>query len=320
MQAITRSFFAPVPPTSIGSPCGTILVVDDNIMDRSLAGSLIEKHLCWKVIPAGNGREAMELLETEQPDVILTDLVMDEMDGLALVENVRSSYPEVPVILMTAHGSEALAVRALHAGAASYVPKKAMGQELVGCIEQVTAARKARQEKDRLPKHLARLATGYTLPNDPTLIRPVLAEVQTDLIRLELLARVRVRLGIALEEALKIAMYRGNLEIPLESSRQGGPALQRMVAQRTAVAPYRDRLVRFTADLSQSEARFVIGMDGPGLDAFLLANPADPAHLNNPHSRDMVLIQMFMDLTAYDHVSKEITLVKRGGERRKEQR
>lgn len=311
MQAGTRSLFAPIPRKPVGPPPGSILVVDDNIMDCSLAGSLIEKQRGWKVIPAGNGREALERLKTERPDVILTDLVMDEMDGLALVENVRSKYPDVPVILMTAHGSEELAIRALQAGAANYVPKKSLAQQLAGCIDQVAAASKSQQERHRLQQHIDRLATGYTLPNDPSLVRPVIAEVQADLKRLKLLERVRVRLGIALEEALKIALYRGNLEISLECSRQGGPALQRLAAERAGTAPYRDRQLRVTADLSRTEARFVIGMDGPALDQFLLANPADPAHLTNPHSRDMVLIQTFMDAVAYDGLCKEITLVKR---------
>ncbi len=319
MQAVTRRVYAPIPRQQAGPPPGSILVVDDNIMDRTLAGSLVEKQRGWKVIPAGNGREALELLKTKRPDVILTDLVMDEVDGLALVEAVRSKHPDVPVILMTAHGSEELAIRALQAGAANYVPKKALAQQLVGCIDQVTAAGKAQQEKHRLQQHIGRLATDYALSNDPSLIRPIIAEVLADLKRLKLLERVRVRLGIALEESLKIALYRGNLEIPLECSRQGGPALQRMASQRTAAAPYQDRQLRLTADLSRTGAKFVVGMDGPGLDHFLLANPADPAHLTNPHCRDMVLIQTFMDAVAYDGLRKEITLVKHADASGKEQ-
>jgi CheY-like chemotaxis protein len=319
MQTATRCAFAPIPSKKAGPPPGTILIVDDNIIDRSLAGGLIEKQRGWKVIPAGNGQEALDLLQTERPDVILTDLVMDEMDGLALVENVRAKYPDVPVILMTAHGSEELALRALQAGAATYVPKKGLAKELLGCIDQVSAASKASQEKHRLQQHLARLATGYTLPNDPGLIRPVIAEVQADLQRLKLLERARVRLGLALESALKFALYHGNLEISLENIRLGGSGLQRLAAGRAGIAPYRDRQIRFTADLSRSEARFVIGMDGPGLDLSLLANPADPANLANPHSRDMVLIQTFMDEVAYDAPRKEISLVKHGEATRKEQ-
>ncbi len=60
---------------------------------------------------AGHGREALEVIAREPPDVVLTDLLMPEMDGLELVERIKRDYPATPVILMTAHGSEEIAVK-----------------------------------------------------------------------------------------------------------------------------------------------------------------------------------------------------------------
>src|SRR5262245_61012327 len=118
-----------VPPSSPPVPdqaSTSILIVDDGVVDRRLASGLVQKRLGWKVQVAGNGAEALALLGRETPAVVLTDMQMPEMDGLELVEAIRSQYPLVPVVLMTAHGSEDLAIRALHAGAASYVPKKSL--------------------------------------------------------------------------------------------------------------------------------------------------------------------------------------------------
>jgi CheY-like chemotaxis protein len=75
-----------------------------------------------RVVHAGNGRDALEKIKSAPPDLVVTDLVMPEMDGLELVKEVRRTYPTIPVILMTAHGSEEIAAAALKAGAASYVP------------------------------------------------------------------------------------------------------------------------------------------------------------------------------------------------------
>ena len=61
------------------------------------------------------------------PAVVLTDLQMPGLDGLALVQEIREKYPRLPVILMTAHGSEDVAILALRAGATNYVPEEVAG-------------------------------------------------------------------------------------------------------------------------------------------------------------------------------------------------
>src|SRR5436190_11689862 len=98
----------------------TVLVVDDSAMDRLLASSLLESVGGWTVLTANNGVEALAELEKQKFDLVLTDLLMPEMDGLELVRAVRAKHPLVPVILMTGHGSEDIAIKALQGGAASY--------------------------------------------------------------------------------------------------------------------------------------------------------------------------------------------------------
>ena len=108
----------------------TVLVVDDSAMDRRLAGAIIQKAEGWKPFFAGNGIEALDVIPKVSPDVILTDMLMPEMDGLELVEAVRSKYPLTPVILMTAHGSEDLAIRALKRERPATSPSKASRKTL----------------------------------------------------------------------------------------------------------------------------------------------------------------------------------------------
>ena len=99
-----------------------ILVVDDHPLQAEEFGVLLRNAGC-DVTLAGNGREAMDLLRHDLPDIVLTDLDMPVMDGLELVQVIRRNYPALPVILMTAMGSEDVAARALHQGAAGYVRK-----------------------------------------------------------------------------------------------------------------------------------------------------------------------------------------------------
>jgi CheY-like chemotaxis protein len=102
----------------------TVLIVDDSPIDRRLATRLVEKLEGWEIEQACNGVEALEMIRRHPPAIVLTDMLMPEMDGLELVKAIRERHPLIPVIVMTAFGSEDIAIKALQTGAASYVPKK----------------------------------------------------------------------------------------------------------------------------------------------------------------------------------------------------
>ena len=94
---------------------------------------------------ACNGREGLERIESDRPDFVLTDLQMPEMNGLELVSKIKDRFPNIPVILMTAQGSEEFAAQALRNGAATYVLKRRLAEDLVATIERVIAT--AREER-----------------------------------------------------------------------------------------------------------------------------------------------------------------------------
>src|SRR5215218_9424651 len=102
-----------------------ILVAEDS-PTQALAIQLMLEGAGHGVVVAKNGREALATLAKNPTDLVLTDLKMPEMDGLQLVEAIRVQHPLIPVILMSAHGSEEIAAEALQRGAASYVPKRRM--------------------------------------------------------------------------------------------------------------------------------------------------------------------------------------------------
>src|SRR4051812_43723930 len=118
----------------------TILVVDDISVDRRKAGGIVEQNLGWSVIYADHGLSALAAIERDRPRIVLTDLQMPQMNGLELVEAVKRKHSLVPVVLMTAYGSEDIAIEALRQGAASYVPKNRLTRDLAQTLEQVLAA------------------------------------------------------------------------------------------------------------------------------------------------------------------------------------
>src|SRR5262249_27560405 len=161
--SMTTSSASGPDPAAPGPAGNSVLVVDDSAMDRHLAGAIVQKMSGWQATFASNGVEALAMLENQRPDVVLTDMLMPEMDGLQLVQAVRSKYPLVPVILMTAHGSEDIAIQALQKGAASYVPKKSLARDLAETLEQVLAASKTKQQEQRLLGRLDIAETRFLL-------------------------------------------------------------------------------------------------------------------------------------------------------------
>ena len=93
---------AGVPPAAYQCAAGqpSALVVDDSPVDRFLAGSILESRLGMRVIYAANGTEALRYLARDEPAVVITDLQMPDLDGLALVDAVRERHSLIPVVLI----------------------------------------------------------------------------------------------------------------------------------------------------------------------------------------------------------------------------
>jgi len=99
-----------------------VLVVDDELLIRDLLYDFFVGE-GWDIVVADGGQKACEYLRNQQFDLVLTDLKMPDMDGLALTGKIRSLYPDLPVIIMTGYPSLDSAVTALRSKVADYIIK-----------------------------------------------------------------------------------------------------------------------------------------------------------------------------------------------------
>lgn len=111
-----------------------VLLVDDDASLLKLLGMRLESR-GYKVTTAESGRQALERLEQVRPDLVLSDLRMDEMDGLALFHQLQKRAPGLPVIILTAHGSIPDAVSATRQGVFSFLTKPVDRDELFSAID-----------------------------------------------------------------------------------------------------------------------------------------------------------------------------------------
>ena len=259
-----------------------ILVVDDSIVSQRLAGGLIQQGTGRAVVYASNGAEAMTLLETIDPCIVLTDLQMPVMDGLALVEAIRARYASTPVVLMTAFGSEAVAARALKAGAANYVPKHRLINDLVETLQNLLTVVDGNRRRKQLLSFQTARTSSFEIANDPDLFPTLVALVQEELLAFSIGDETtRLRIAVALQESLANALFHGNLECSSDLRQQDERDFYRLADERRATEPYRSRRIHLVSTVDRDGIRIDIRDEGPGFDVSRLDKPFDP---RGPHA------------------------------------
>lgn len=290
-----------------------ILIVDDSPVDRLLIGEHVARSGATPSY-ASNGEEALEIIERDRPDCILTDLQMPKLDGLELVKRVRRDFTSIPVILMTGFGSEDIAVKALQLGAASYVAKRHLRADLSEALRTVLDAAAAVHERTQVRRILRRAELEFELDYEPGAVRALVGFLQNDLTSIAFCDDTElIRIGTALTEALANAVDHGNLELDSKLRELPGDAYRELGAERSRLAPYRDRRVHVRATVTPAEATYVIRDEGPGFDMSQIPDPTDPENLALPHGRGVMLINCFMDDVRYNAAGNEVTMVKRFG-------
>jgi CheY-like chemotaxis protein/anti-sigma regulatory factor (Ser/Thr protein kinase) len=289
----------------------TVLIVDDNAIDRRFAARLVEK-VGLTVCFAENGQEALEVIERHRPDIVLTDMMMPVMDGLELVQRIKRQYPVLPVILMTIHGSEEIAVRALQIGAASYVPKQSLVRSLPNTLQDVLRVASAKREEQKAFACMAEADLRFELNVEHGSHEPVVGFLQDELRKWHLCEEADlIRVGTALHEAFINAVEHGNLELDSELRNDPAGAYQRLGDERRQTPPYCERRVHINVRLTRHAATITVRDEGPGFNPLSLPDPTDPENLGNISGRGLLLIRTFMDEVHFNDSGNEITLIKR---------
>lgn len=287
-----------------------ILVVDDSKVDRARVAGLLKKNPELEVLEAADGAEALEQIELHVPDLVLTDLQMEPMNGLELTRTVREKYPLIPVILMTSKGSEKTAVEALLAGAASYVNKAWLHSDLLETVERVLAVAAEDRNFVRLTKRMTECR--FVLENDLSLLSSLVNYLRKLTRDLGLFDESEcLRLGTALDEALTNAYYHGNLEVSSKLREEDHSKYHELARQRRQQLPYSERRIFVHAVFSEDEARFTVRDEGPGFNWRDLPDPTDPANLERPCGRGILLMRAFTDQLEFNEAGNEVTLIKR---------
>ena len=132
-----------------------ILIVDDEVDALELMEELFQKN-GYDTYSASNGVEALNILRETETDIMISDIFMPEMDGMTLLDTVRKKYPDISIIMITAHGTIETAVDAMKKGAKDYILKPLRLDEIVAKVETISQLKSLIKEnkylKDKLLK------------------------------------------------------------------------------------------------------------------------------------------------------------------------
>ncbi len=138
-----------------------ILIVDDEIDILELMQELFESK-GYSAVSATNGLEALNIIKNQEPDLVLTDIRMPEMDGMQLLQIITKEHPTIPVIMVTAHGTIETAVEAMKLGAKDYILKPLRLDEILAKVERITQLNSLIKENEYL---LNKLQQTYDFTN-----------------------------------------------------------------------------------------------------------------------------------------------------------
>lgn len=116
-----------------------ILISDDALFMRTALRNILSENGYEIVGEAENGSEAVELYRSLNPDVVLMDITMPEMDGIEALKAIRTEFPEAAIIMCTAMGQKALVIQAIGAGARDFIVKPFEARRVLEAVARAAA-------------------------------------------------------------------------------------------------------------------------------------------------------------------------------------
>src|SRR6195256_4029791 len=161
----------PIETTAIRSLKARVLVVDDDASTREVFGELLQRW-GYDVEQTGDGHDALKITAERHPDVIISDLVMPKLDGLALTRALREESPDTPVIIITGKGTIDAAVEAVREGVFDFVEKPLDPARLKVILQRALEKKETLHEMQVLRRRLGQVDSGVGLVgNSPPMRR-----------------------------------------------------------------------------------------------------------------------------------------------------
>jgi putative nucleotidyltransferase with HDIG domain len=148
-------------PVARPAKASRILVVDDEPHVRTMIGSTLERH-GYDVQLASSGREGLEILERNAFDLVLTDIIMQDGNGITLLDRIHGQQPQLPVVMVTAIHDISVAIDSMRRGAYDYLLEPFEREHLINTVQRALDHRHALQESHNYQQNLEQVVRART--------------------------------------------------------------------------------------------------------------------------------------------------------------
>ena len=287
-----------------------VLVVDDQeILRRVLCKYLLKEG--FEPIEASQGEQAIDLYRATRPAVVLSDIMMPKMDGLALLKRIKEIDNQAVVVLMTGYGSEEILMEALRGGATHYFKKPFNFQELVDFLSQVIEHRREADVAPFYSSHLVAETKSFVFETCNTDIHPIINQVSLHLKNIVTDSDI-VNLKVGIEEIITNAIEHGNLGITFEMKSEAieGGTWGRLLESKLNEDGNSHKRVHVESALDTHLFTITIRDEGKGFDWRSLPE-VSAGSLLTFNGRGIFLTKIYFDEVLFNAVGNEVTLIKR---------
>jgi len=272
-----------------------ILIVDDDQAIRTYLESALTKEN-HEIQTAENGLEGLSLFPTFKPDLIFSDIQMPEMDGLEMLETIRSQDEDIVVIMMTSYGSEENAIKALNLGANNYLKKPILHPDLLNIIQKCETIIKTRGNKPQVSEWIMKRELTMKFGNDVEKLSGIIEYLVGEVG--DILPKVKqTGIRLSLMELLINAIEHGNFEITDQEKKEAVEAnnYKALLKDKLENSPFavRDISVNFKQDPTGIE--WIITDEGQGFDWKNITSPLDSSKSSLNRGRGIFLSRFQFD-------------------------
>jgi CheY-like chemotaxis protein len=293
----------------------SILIVDDEEIIRNVLRRKLEQTTSYKVLTADDGTVALDMFKQEPVDLVISDLLMNEMNGIELLRNLKEIEPSIPVIIITGYGTLDDAIEAIHLGAEDFIKKPFDINEVLDTVEKTFRKMAEEEDQREVIKYIAHEDINLAIPNDFDLLNTVINYIFSHL-------RARWLVGdedlhdvkICLYEALTNAFEHGNLGITGEEKSRllehGQQAWREYQLARMEDPTNKEKKIYVKLTIDDDHMQVAIRDEGKGFDHSSRTLDTDPEEMFRSSGRGLLLIQSLMDGVEFNPSGNELSMTK----------
>lgn len=249
----------------------SILIADDDVRNVEFLRDSLLVPGGYTTLCASDGEEALRLALDQEPDLILLDLQMPKMDGLEVLEALRREGRQIPTIIITAHGSESVAVQAFRLGVRDYFPKPFRVTEIMQAVDRSLVEARLRREKEELTAEVKSVNRQLEQRVRELSVLYSISKSVSSLLDLDKLLIRIVEAARYLTSAEKVSLYlldQRTQEVHLRATQSSG---DRRV--RRAKGEGGDTVVQEALDTGEVAISHSTRLDEPGRDTWTISVP-----------------------------------------------